>query len=111
MLSDDKLVNFRMDKEKYYELKMLALKEHMTVKGILEGQVDDFIKKHGKSDNPQTTIAMFDKENILAVPNIYRDSKVWKKFYSLIKTKKEYREIDKALNMITSIHNRKLKDF
>ena len=110
-MSEDKLVNFRMDKEKYYELKLLALKEHVTVKGILEGQIDEYLKKHLKSNNPQTELSQFDKESILAIPNLYRDAKTWDKFYSLVKSKKDYQELDKALNMINQIHNRKLKEF
>jgi hypothetical protein len=78
---------------------------------ILELALEEFVKKHAVSNNPQTTIMQFDKESILAVPNIYRDSKSWKKFYKNVKTKKEYKEIDKALNMILNIHNRKNKEF
>jgi len=78
---------------------------------LLEMALEEFVKKHGKSNNPQTQLQMFDKESILAIPNIYRDSKDWNKFYKNIKSKKDYRELDRALNMINAIHNRKLKEF
>jgi len=100
-----------MDEEKYFALKLLALKEHVTVKEILENQVNEYLKKHSKSNNPQTQIEQFDKECILAVPNLYRDSKAWQKFYDTMKRKKDFNEVDKALNMILAIHNKNTKKF
>lgn len=78
---------------------------------VLEWALEEFVKKHTKSNNPQTQIQMFNKESILAIPNMYREESDWQKFYTKIKTKKDYEELDKALNMIMIIHNRKLKDF
>mgnify|MGYP001581946134 CR=1 FL=1 len=77
---------------------------------ILEWALEEFVKKHSKSNNPQTTIEIFDKESILAVPNIYRSEDDWKKFYSRIKKKEDYKELDEQVNMILKIHNRRLKE-
>ena len=76
---------------------------------ILEWALEEYVKKHTKSNNPQTTIIQFDKENILAIPNVYRSATDWKKFYSLIKSKEDYQELDNQLNMILNIHNKNLK--
>lgn len=81
---------------------------------IIEWALEDFVKKHQKSNNPQTQIGMYDKESILAVPNIYEatdniDS--WKKFYNKIKRKEDYREVDIALNTIMGLHNKKFREF
>lgn len=78
---------------------------------LLEWALEDFVKRHTKSNNPQTQIEMFDKESILAVPNIYREESDWLKFYKNMKAKKDYQEVDKALNMILTIHNRNTKKF
>jgi response regulator of citrate/malate metabolism len=100
-----------IEREKLQELKVLAAKEGTTIKNILDEGIDEYLKKHLKSNNPQTELSQFDKESILAIPNLYRDAKTWDKFYSLVKSKKDYQELDKALNMINQIHNRKLKEF
>jgi len=59
---------------------------------ILEMALEEFVKKHGKSNNPQSQITQFGKQGILQVPNIYEatdDPETWKKFYGAIKNKKE----------------------
>lgn len=78
---------------------------------ILEWALEEFVKKHSKSNNPQTTLGIFDKESVLAVPNVYRDEADWKKFYSKVKKKHDYQELDDQLNMILKIHNKKMKEF
>lgn len=78
---------------------------------ILEWALEEYVKKHSKSNNPQTALDIFDKESILAIPNIYRSEEEWKKFYSIIKDKEDYQELDKQVNMILRIHNRRLKEF
>jgi len=100
-----------IEREKLNILKEIAAKERTTIKAIIEADIDDYIKKHGKSNNPQTQIEQFDKESILAIPNAYRDAKSWRKFYNLMKSKKDYDELDEQWNMILKIHNGKLKEF
>lgn len=78
---------------------------------ILEWALEEFVKKHSKSNNPQTTIMQYDKESILAVPNLYRSEEEFKKFYKLIKKKEDYKELDQQLNMILRVHNKKVNDF
>jgi len=78
---------------------------------ILEWALEEFVKKHSKSNNPQTVIEQFDKESVLAVPNIYREPEAWKKFYSMITKKEDYKELDRQINMILNLHNKKVNDF
>lgn len=78
---------------------------------IIEQALREFIEKHGISNNPQTQIEMFDKETINSVPHIYRDESTWSQFYKLIKKKEDYKEVDKQLNMILNLHQKKFKEF
>jgi len=78
---------------------------------ILEWALEDFVKKHAVSNNPQTTMGQFDKESILAIPNIYRDALDWNKFYGTMKRKEDYDEVGSQLEMILAIHNKKLTEF
>ena len=78
---------------------------------IIEMAIREFIEKHGQSNNPQSQLAMFDKNTINGVPHIYRNFEAWKKFYELIKKQDDYREVDKQLNMILSLHEKKFKEF
>ena len=65
---------------------------------------EEFILKHGKSNNPQTKITLFDSPLIKAIPTIYANRKDFEKFYKLLNIK-EYQELDEKLNMILEIHN------
>jgi len=60
----------------YEELKMLALKEHTTVKSLITRELEDYIKKH-KDGNPQFTIDQFKDPNFIACPAYYRNSTYW----------------------------------
>ncbi len=72
---------------------------------IIELALEDFILKHGKSNNPQTQIEKFQNTIIKAIPGIYSERKDFEEFYKLIKSKKEYNDLDEKLNMILEIHN------
>ena len=61
---------------------------------LLEIALEEFILRHGKSNNPQTQMDLFQDNMVKAIPNIYSDSKAFEKFYRLIKTKEEYQELD-----------------
>ncbi len=77
---------------------------------LVEWALEEFLLRHGKSQNPQTKIPQFDKEEILAVPNIYQNRQVWENFYNLMKKirPEEYKILDEQLNLVLSIHNQKL---
>lgn len=78
---------------------------------LIEMALREFIERHGTSNNPQSRLSSFDSEEIRAVPNLYREEETWKSFYRLIKKKEDYKEVDKQLNMILNIHNKKNKEF
>ncbi|MEE9215757.1 MAG: hypothetical protein V3U54_13460 [Thermodesulfobacteriota bacterium] len=71
---------------------------------IIELALEDFILKHGNSNNPQTKIELFQSELIKAIPTIYAKRKDFEKFYKLL-SKEEYKELDSKINMIMEIHN------
>ena len=78
---------------------------------ILEEALADFVKKHSKSQNPQTRITLFETGLENAIPNLYEDKQAWNKFYSLIKKKEDYQELDKHINEILHLHNKTLERF
>ena len=75
----EKLVNFRMDEEKYQKLKMQALKERTKVKTLVSELIDDYLKKH-LDGNPQFTIEQFADPDFLACPAFYRDGRTWENY-------------------------------
>jgi len=80
---------------------------------ILEMALEEFVKKHGKSNNPQSQITQYHKGGILQVPDIYEsidNPHLWKKFYSMIKTDKEFKLVDQSLNEILRLHNKRDKE-
>lgn len=72
---------------------------------LVEMALEEFILKHGKSNNPQTQIDLFQDNMIKAIPHLYSDVKEFRKFYKLIKTKDEYQRLDEQINMLLKVHN------
>ncbi len=60
----------------YEELKMLALKEHTTVKKLITRELEDYVKKH-KDGNPQFKIDQFRDPDFIACPAFYRNFNTW----------------------------------
>ena len=98
-------------KELFEKIDDLGRKERLKFSEIVIESLEDYVKKHGKSNNPQTQIEQFDKESVLAIPNAYASPKAWDKFYHLMQNKKDYDELSTAFEMILSKHNEKLRDF
>lgn len=71
---------------------------------IIEMALEDFILKHGKSNNPQSKITLFQSPLIKAIPTIYAKKADFEIFYNLL-NKEEYKELDERLNMIMDVHN------
>jgi len=70
-----------MDEEKYLELKMLALKERLTVKNLVSDLITDYVKKHGDG-NPQFTMDQFEDPDFMACPAFYRSGRTWNHWLS-----------------------------
>ena len=100
----EKLVNFRMDEEKYYELKMLALKERTPVKTLVSDMINDYIKKHGDG-NPQFTIDQFEDPDFIACPAFYRSGQTWHDYL----VKQDTQEHDKIKSQILLIEKKLLE--
>ncbi|MCH8915702.1 MAG: hypothetical protein IIA82_07665 [Thaumarchaeota archaeon] len=93
------------------EIEVIARREGTYFSDIVMEQLQKYVNEHSKSQNPQTEITFFETGLEFAIPNLYRDEENWKKFYDLIKKRPDYDELDRQLNMINNIHNRKLKEF
>lgn len=97
-MSEDKLVNFRWELGMYEELKMLALKEHTTVKALITRELEDYIKQH-KDGNPQFKLDQFADPNFVACPAFFRDFRYWNHYFS----KQTPEELDKFKHQIIQI--------
>ena len=103
-MSQDKLINFRWELGMYEELKMLALKEHTTVKSLITRELEDYIKKH-KDGNPQFKIDQFNDPDFVACPAFFRNVSFWDYYFKrqtpeeLEKFKNQIILIDKALGL------------
>ena len=93
------------------EVETIARREGTFFSDIVVTLLKDYVKKHSKSQNPQTEITLFETGLENAIPNLYRDRPTWKKFYDMVKKPAEFKEIDKQLNMILNLHNKKDKEF
>ena len=103
-MSQEKLVNFRWELGMYEELKMLALKEHTTVKKLITRELEEYVKNH-KDGNPQFKLDQFHDPNFMACPAFYRDGNTWDNYCKkaeskeLIKVRSQILLIEKKLMM------------
>jgi len=88
----------------YEELKMLALKEHTTVKSLITRELEDYIKKH-KDGNPQFKLDQFKDPNFIACPAFYRDSTYWEYYCK----NQEPKELEKLKSQILIIEKNILR--
>lgn len=96
--------------EKIKSLKEIAAREGTSIKSLLEVEVDKIIKEHAKSNNPQTLIENFDREEVMAIPQIYeKKNEPWDKFFKLV-DRKEYKELEKAHSDFTKRMNEKYQE-
>jgi len=96
------------------EVDQLARKEGLTFSDVVLQGIERFWKEHGKSQNPQTEITLFETGLENAMPNLYKiieHPELLDKFYSLMKSQEEYRHLDEAINILNNKHNKKLSDF
>lgn len=100
----EKLVNFRFDEDQYQKLKMQALKERVTVKRLIEIQINDYLKKHADG-NPQYQIDQFADPDFMACPAFYRDGRTWENYIS----KATNEEKQKLKNQIILLDNKLTK--
>lgn len=74
---------------------------------LLEMALEEFILKHGKSNNPQTIITMYDKEAVSAIPNIYEDDlDKWIKFYKILDDK-QYDDLTERIEFLNRMHKQR----
>lgn len=98
--------NFLWVKTKEREKLLKAAKKipefgKMTQSDILEWALRELVKKHGKSNNPQTQIDLFQNPEALAIPNIYADDEAFINFFNKLSDANDFAEIDKQLQMIS----------
>lgn len=94
------------------EIDKIARREGVFFSDIVIECLEDYCKKHGKSQNPQTEITLFETGLESAIPNLYQvNEDNVKSFYNKIKKKDEYKFLDEKLNIFLRFHNKKLGEF
>jgi len=108
----EKLTTFLIDEDKKYKLDIALKRERMTLKQLMTEAIDDFLKKHGESGNPQSNLIQFVKEEVMAIPNLYEENpEIWKKFFNHKNfNKNEYDLLEKQHKMFTEFMNKKYKE-
>jgi len=88
----------------------IARREGTYFSDIVVELLKNYVKEHGKSQNPQTEITLFETGVESAIPNIYAQEEFWDKFYSLINKRVDFEKLDDQLNMILRKHNNRDKE-
>ena len=80
------------------KVEAIARREGTYFSDIVVELLQNYVKKHDKSQNPQTEITLFETGLENAIPNLYRAKLAWQKFYNLIKKRDEYKELEFKIN-------------
>lgn len=101
-----KVVNFRIEEEAWQEFKEIILAERRTIQESIVRLIEEYKKK--VKGNPQFTIDQF--ETILEKsPNLNDSSEKWTQYLKSLNVE-EYKEFDKQINMILTLHNKAYKN-
>lgn len=84
----------------------IASKERVNLSNVIVDAMKEYVEKHGDG-NPVYSLDHFQDPDFKICPAVFRNLAVWKKYYSEI-SKKVYHEMDSQLNMILTVHNKKL---
>lgn len=93
--------------EMILEVELIARREGTYFSDIVVGLLKDYVKEHSKSQNPQTEITLFETGLESAIPNMYANEEIWKKFYNLLKKRPDFKKLDEQLNMVLRLHNQR----
>lgn len=106
------LRTFETTEELYKKFKSTCAREGTSVKEALNVFIENYVKEHGDSGNPQTTLTQYKKEEVMAIPNLYEeDIKKWQKFFKHKNfDKKEYQLLDRQHKMFTKMMNTKFTE-
>jgi len=90
--------------EKFDILQEIARRERSNVSSIFNNLYEAFLDNF---DSPQTTIETFQSEK--KAPSINADPNTWRNYLKSL-SKEEYKELDKFLNTILFLHNKRGRD-
>lgn len=105
-----KTTSLKIPASLHQKVKEIAVKERRKLQDIVAEKLEEYVKTHGDG-NPAFTLDQFNDPDFHITPAVGRNYDAWQKYYTTIKTEKEYREIDRQLNMIIGIHNQSLQKF
>ncbi len=94
-------------------IEKVCRKEGKSFSDVLVELLKQYAKEHAKSENPQTTIPLFETGLENAIPNVYeiiKHPEKLQKFYKLIKKREEFKYLDKGLNIWFTQHNKRDKE-
>ncbi len=95
------------------EIESIGRRENKSFSEIVIELLKNYAKEHSQSQNPQTKITLFETGLENAIPNIYeiiKNPKKIKKFYSLIKKRKDFQHLDLGVNILLNAHHNRDKE-
>jgi hypothetical protein len=96
----------RVDSEKYYDLKLVLLREKENFQNWISEQISNYLKVHGDG-NPNFTLDHFEDQNFQACPAFFRPMNIWESYLKVIvQDEKRWKEFDSQLNSLLSKTNK-----
>jgi len=92
------LVNFFMNEKLKTDLDVIAARERKTLKEILNGLVESFVKVHGDGNN-QYKLTQFSNDKMMACPALFRPILTWR-YWLNNAPEKEVKEVQRQIILI-----------
>lgn len=101
------VVTFNTEAKLYEKFLETTQREGETKADLYTEFMEQYVKEHGKSNNPQTILTQFDSKEVMAIPNLYEsDEQKWDKFMSKVDSK-EYELLIRQHTMLADRLNKR----
>lgn len=105
---EQKRIGIDIPIELWKEIGIMARRENRHIKDIGKELFEKYVKEHGDG-NPNFTLDQFDREEMKAVPAVFRELPEWQQYINKIINEKDFREIETQIYAIKDKLDRRWK--
>ena len=99
-----KITSINVPVKLHKKLKEIAIREDKDLGDIFKELMEQYVKTHGEG-NPVYSLDKFQDPDFRIAPALFSKYEKIRVYYETIKSKQEYQELDRILNVWVKIHN------
>ena len=101
---ETKLTALKLPIELHKKIKEIAVREGRDMQEIFRETLEEYVKIHGEG-NPVYPLDKWQEPDFRIAPALFSKYDKIRTYYESIKSKQEYQELDRILNLWVKIHN------